>query len=78
MNLSNLVEPINQVQAFVSQYNIPNYVIFLIFTFLAILVGRYTPSIVRIFISRFFPKQGKDVYEELIPPVHKPLKIAGS
>ncbi|MGB3695258.1 MAG: mechanosensitive ion channel family protein [Spirulinaceae cyanobacterium] len=78
MDLSQLKGNISQFNAIISDYNIPDYAVFLGFLLLALLVGRFTPTLVRIIVYRWFPQQGKDIYSSIISPIAPSVKIAGT
>lgn len=50
---------------------------FFIFFCLSLLVGEYTPSIVRVIIHRFSPQQVTIIYDNLIDPIKGAFKTAG-
>lgn len=50
----------------------------LLFILLSVLIGRYTPSLVRLIIGRFFPKKVSSVYQNLIEPIRNLFKISGT
>lgn len=52
--------------------------IFFIFVLLSILIGRYTPFLVRLIIQRFSPKQVASIYENLITPIQNLFRITGT
>lgn len=57
---------------------LPKIFIFLFSVLAALIIGRYTPGLVRLTVNRFSKQQGSAVYEELIHPVHSALKVAGT
>ena len=57
---------------------IPKIVIFLFSIFVALMVGRYTPSLVRLSVNRLSKQDSSAIYEESIHPVHGALKVAGT
>ncbi|MGB3694603.1 MAG: mechanosensitive ion channel family protein [Spirulinaceae cyanobacterium] len=52
--------------------------IFFVFILLSLVVGRYTPSLIRVTIHRFFPEQFSTIYANLIEPLEKLLRITGT
>ena len=52
--------------------------IFFIFVFLSILIGRYTPLLVKVIIQRFSPKQVASIYENLITPIEELFRLTGT
>jgi MscS family membrane protein len=52
--------------------------IFIGFILLSLLAGRYTPTLARIVIRRFFPHQVASIYDSLIEPIRHLFRIAGS
>jgi small-conductance mechanosensitive channel len=61
------------IQRFLIQFGI-----FLGFILLALLVGQYTPTLVRIIIRRFFPQQVTSIYDNLIDPIRQSFRVAGT
>ncbi|MBD2411591.1 MAG: mechanosensitive ion channel family protein [Desmonostoc geniculatum HA4340-LM1] len=55
-----------------------NFGVFLIFILLSLLVGRYTPTFLRIIIRRFAPQQVASIYNNLIDPIRNLFRITGS
>ncbi|RCJ24998.1 mechanosensitive ion channel protein MscS [Nostoc sp. ATCC 43529] len=52
--------------------------VFLIFILLSLLIGRYTPTFLRIIIRRFAPQQVASIYNNLIDPIRNLFRITGS
>jgi small-conductance mechanosensitive channel len=76
MNLEEILEPLQlELPAF---SEIPTIVVFFGSVLLAILIGRYTPGIVRLFISRFSSRKADVAYDNLIQPVHGTLRVTGT
>ena len=76
MSLSDVLEVL-QIEL-PSLLEIPKIYIFLFSVFVALIVGRYTPGLVRLSVNRFSEKQSSAIYEDLIHPVHSALKVAGT
>ncbi|WP_066374882.1 mechanosensitive ion channel family protein [Anabaena sp. CA = ATCC 33047] len=74
--LSNLI--LKFLQRDTTIYALTKFGIFFFFIFLSWLVGRYTPSFVRIVIQRFAPQQVASIYNNLIEPIRSLFKIAGT
>ncbi|MEA5564273.1 mechanosensitive ion channel family protein [Anabaena sp. UHCC 0399] len=74
--LSNLI--LKFLQRDTTIYALTKFGIFLFFILLSWLVGRYTPSFVRIIIQRFAPQQVASIYNNLIEPIRNSFKIAGT
>ncbi|MBD2517455.1 mechanosensitive ion channel family protein [Nostoc sp. FACHB-973] len=55
-----------------------NFGVFLVFILLSLLVGRYTPTFLRIIIRRFAPQQVASIYNNLIDPIRNLFRITGS
>ncbi len=53
-------------------------VFFLFFVLLSLLIGRYTPFLVRLIIQKFSPKQVASIYENLITPLEDLFRITGT
>jgi MscS family membrane protein len=56
----------------------PVVVVFLLLVLIALIVGRWTPNIVRFGVSRFFPKPAVEGYDNLVEPVHGAFRSAGT
>lgn len=52
--------------------------VFGLFLLFSLIVGRYTPSIVRLLIKRFSPQKVTAIYENLVEPIDNLFKIAGT
>ncbi|NER26697.1 MAG: mechanosensitive ion channel [Symploca sp. SIO1C4] len=78
MNLTEFRNSIGYLYQTLYSSSIPNYVIFLGFVFLSILIGRYTPGLISFIIKRFAPQQGKTIYEELVSPIQKEFQVAST
>jgi len=78
MDLSNISSNINGFYNLLNTSSIPNYVIFLVFALLSVLIGRYTPGIASLVIHRFSPQKGKEIYDNLIEPIQQIFKLAGT
>lgn len=57
---------------------VPRPIIFILFVLVSILVGRATPALLRLVVSRLMPHQFMDTYHELIEPVRGALRRAGT
>lgn len=55
-----------------------NLGIFLVFIFLSLLAGRYTTYLVKLIIKKLTPETFSIVYERLITPLEKTIKITGT
>jgi MscS family membrane protein len=55
-----------------------NFGIFFFFVFLSLIIGRYTPTFLKIIIRKFSPKQISRIYEKLIVPLEKIVKVTGT
>ncbi len=78
MNFLEISKKIQEIAMLLNLSNLPDWMIFLIFFLLALIFGRYTPSIVRWSINRFFPQQVTIIYNHFIEPLQNPLKVAGT
>ena len=54
------------------------FLFFLFFVFLSLLIGHYTPFLVRLIIQRFSPKQVASIYDNLITPLEDLFRITGT
>lgn len=61
-----------------TQFALMRLGIFTGFILLSLLAGRYTPTLARIVIRRFFPHQVASIYDSLIEPIRHLFRIAGS
>ncbi len=52
--------------------------IFLFFVFLSMLLGKYTPLLLKLIVRRISPQQISRIYASLIDPIENILKIAGT
>jgi small-conductance mechanosensitive channel len=52
--------------------------IFIVLLLVSLVIGRYTPAIVRLIIHRFAPHQVSEIYDHLIEPIKGPLRWAGT
>lgn len=66
-----------ETQKFLVQLGI-NLAVFFLFLLLSLLLGRYTVSLVRLIIERFFPKQVSSIYANLIEPIERLIRITGT
>ncbi|MGV2829028.1 mechanosensitive ion channel family protein [Myxosarcina sp. GI1(2024)] len=55
-----------------------NVGVFIVFLFLALLTGRYTPILVKAIIQKLFPDKFSQIYARLIVPLEKLIRIAGT
>ncbi len=78
LDFSELQTNITHLYNFIYASTLPKYVIFLLFTLLSILLGRYTPPLVGYLVRNFVPSRGQKIYENLIEPLHKPIKNTGT
>lgn len=78
MNFLEISKKIKEIAMLLNLSSLPDWMIFLIFFLLALIFGRYTPSIVRWSINRFFPQQVTIIYNHFIEPLQNPLKVAGT
>lgn len=78
MFFSNLTNQVNQLFASLEGSSIPSYLIFFGFATGAILIGKYTPGMVRIIVNKFMPNSGKEITNNLIRPLTKPFQVAGT
>lgn len=78
MNISEITNRINGVLLWFQDSNIPDFVIFLILLLFSLLIGRYTPNIVRTIVYRFSPQQVTIIYDNFIEPLQKKFRVAGT
>lgn len=76
MNIVDFFQQVIQVDT--TRETFQRLAIFLILILLSFLLGRYTPSIVRLIIRRFSPHQVADIYDNLIEPIKGLFRIAGT
>lgn len=51
---------------------------FVLFLFLSILAGAYTPKLVNLITARFFPRSVASIYSNLVRPLERLFRIAGT
>ncbi|MGB6295864.1 MAG: mechanosensitive ion channel domain-containing protein [Rivularia sp. (in: cyanobacteria)] len=68
----------NQILDFVLREDIRNLEIFVFCVVVSLLIGRYTPLLIKIAVNRFLPPQVTDIYEKLIYTNRHALKWAGT
>ncbi|MDY6937609.1 MAG: mechanosensitive ion channel [Cyanobacteriota bacterium] len=78
MSMTEISETVTQIYSWLYRSDIPNFVIFLGFTLVSILVGRFTPNIFQWFIGRFFSEQILEAYKILFTPIRAPFRVAGT
>jgi len=78
MNFAEILEPIQQLFGWLDRSNLPDWVLFILFFVLSLIIGRYTPSIVRWCVDRFAPQQVTTIYSNFIQPLQNPFKVAGT
>lgn len=76
MNFSETLLNLLQLQG--TQFALQRTVIFLVFILLSLVIGRYTPGLVRLIIRRFFPQQVATIYDNLIEPIKQLFKVSGT
>lgn len=52
--------------------------IFFFFVVLSVIIGRYTPYIIKVIIRRFSPQKVSIIYDKIIEPLEKLFRIAGT
>ena len=60
------------------QSSLPNYIIFLIFVLLAIVIGQLIPSLLKLILSLFDRHKKKNLYELFIEPIRGSIEICSS
>ncbi|MDZ8241048.1 MAG: mechanosensitive ion channel family protein [Nostoc sp. ChiQUE01a] len=75
-NISRIILEFMQRDSTISALS--SFGVFLIFILLSLLVGRYTPTFLRIIIRRFAPQQVASIYNNLIDPIRNLFRITGS
>ncbi|MDJ0734332.1 MAG: mechanosensitive ion channel [Nostocaceae cyanobacterium] len=63
---------------FLQKEEFRNLEFFLIFLLISLVVGRYTPSLVKFTIQRASPRQVTELYETLIDPISGLFRLAGT
>ncbi|MBE9079799.1 mechanosensitive ion channel [Romeria aff. gracilis LEGE 07310] len=77
MNLTRFIETFRQ-SFWAELLALPNIVIFLISVLLSLIVGRYTPTLVRFVIHRVSKEQVSAIYDGLIDPIRGVFRMAGT
>ncbi|BAY77192.1 small mechanosensitive ion channel [Nostoc linckia NIES-25] len=75
-NISQIILEFLQRESTISALS--SFGVFLIFILLSLLIGRYTPTFLRIIIRRFAPQQVASIYNNLIDPIRNLFRITGS
>jgi small-conductance mechanosensitive channel len=78
MDVSKFSPIIRQIIQWLDQHDMLNAIIFLGFFIGAIVIGRYTPIVVRLITYRFAPQQGRSIYDRWIDPIRPEIRIAGT
>lgn len=78
MDLNINMDVVNQVFQFLQRKDIRDLEIFFLCILASLIVGRYTPSIAKLIIRRFFPKKVKEIYDEIINPVNNLLRLTAT
>ena len=74
MDLNIDMDVVNTVLEFLQRKDIRDFEIFFLFIVASLIIGRYSPSIFKLIICRFFPKKFKEIYDEIIYPVNNLLR----
>lgn len=72
------MEIINQALRFLQKEEIRNIECFVIFLIISLIIGRYTPSIVKIISQKIFAQTIAEVYEKIIEPISSLLRVSGT
>ncbi|MEO0970663.1 MAG: mechanosensitive ion channel domain-containing protein [Cyanobacteria bacterium J06639_18] len=72
------MDVVNQVLEFLQRKDIRDLEIFFVCIVASLIIGRYTPSILKLIIRRFFPKRVKEIYDEVIYPVNNLLRLTAT
>ncbi|MEM7554509.1 MAG: mechanosensitive ion channel domain-containing protein [Cyanobacteria bacterium P01_A01_bin.84] len=73
-----LENPLEIILEFIQNPNIRNIEFFVAAILLSLIIGRYTPSIVRVIIHRFSPTEVTNIYEKIIAPISNLLRWVGT
>ena len=74
MDLNIDMDVVNTVLEFLQRKDIRDFEIFFVFIVASLIIGRYSPSILKLIIFRFFPKRFKEIYDDIIYPVNNLLR----
>ena len=74
MDLNIDMDVVSTVLEFLQRKDIRDFEIFFLFIVASLIIGRYSPSILKLIIRRFFPKKFKDTYDDIINPVNNLLR----
>ncbi|MDJ0620574.1 MAG: mechanosensitive ion channel [Calothrix sp. MO_192.B10] len=72
------MEILNQILSFLQKEEIRNIEFFVFFLIVSLIVGRYTPSIVKVIFQKLFPQTIAEIYEKIIEPVSNLFRISGT
>ncbi|KST65930.1 mechanosensitive ion channel domain-containing protein [Mastigocoleus testarum] len=78
MDININMDVVNQVLEFLQRKDIRDLEIFFVCIVASLVIGRYTPSILKLIIRRFFPKRVKEIYDEVIYPVNNLLRLTAT
>ncbi|MEC4984459.1 MAG: mechanosensitive ion channel [Oscillatoria sp. PMC 1068.18] len=78
MELAQINNSLDEVSDYLDDSNLPNYLIFIFFAILSVLIGRYTPKLVGWIIYRFFSQPGRKIYAGYVEPLQKEFKVTGT
>ncbi|MGD1856840.1 MAG: mechanosensitive ion channel family protein [Leptolyngbyaceae cyanobacterium] len=73
MNLSDILEVLQ-----IELPELPRTLVFLVSMLLALIIGRYTPGLVRLTVNYCSKEQSNAIYENLIHPIHNAFRAAGT
>lgn len=78
MNLDDILNTLQIDQLNLAEASLPPGIIFLLALLFSILIGRYTPAIMRLIINRFSSSKSAKISENLIDPIKGCFKAAGT
>ncbi|WP_072621477.1 mechanosensitive ion channel family protein [Spirulina major] len=78
MDFAQFSPVVSQIIQWLDQHQLLNAIVFLSFFITAIIIGRYTPTVVRLITYRFAPKQGRDIYDRWIDPIRHEIRVTGT
>ena len=73
--ISDVGVKLNFLYRLVYQSSIPNFVIFLVFSLLAIVIGNLTPLLLQLILYLFDRQEEKNLYELFVKPIRGSIKI---
>ncbi|MDJ0677988.1 MAG: mechanosensitive ion channel [Calothrix sp. MO_167.B42] len=72
------MDVVNQIFAFLQKEEIRNIELFIVFFLASLVIGRYTPSLIKVLIQRLSPQRVTGIYAKLIDPISGLFRLSGT